>query len=357
MTRANQTHPHPTLQPIAGPASWVGKDMAGSDDWVYRLTPADIAEIDSAIHLNEAAGREIIDIGLAEFPLPTLGPKLFALRDEVLFGRGFVLMRGVPVERYDMRQAAMVYWGVGIHLGKPRSQNAKGHLLGHVRDLGYDVADPNVRVYQTTERQTYHTDSCDIVGLMCLKTAKRGGLSSIVSSVTVYNEMVRRRPDLAALLCEPFATDRRGEVPEGKKPYFMIPVFNFHEGRFSALYARRYIESARRFPEVPPLTPAQTEALNLFDSLAEDADLHLDMEFRPGDMQFICNHTILHDRTAFQDWPEPERKRHLLRLWLSPPNAQPLPPVYAERYGSIEIGDRGGIVVPGSRLNVPLEPV
>jgi hypothetical protein len=223
-----------------------------------------------------------------------------------------------------------------------------------VRDVGRDENDPNARVYQTTKRQNYHTDSCDIVGLLCVRRAKAGGLSSIVSSVTVYNEMRARRPDLAAVLFEPICTDRRGEVPAGMKPWFTIPVFNWHDGRLTTMYVRRYIESAQRFPEVPRLTPLQGEAMDLLDTLVEDPALHLYMDFEPGDIQLVHNHQVLHDRTEFQDWPEPERKRHLLRLWLCPPDGRALPPCFAERYGSVQPGRRGGIVVPGASLTVPL---
>ena len=229
-------------------------------------------------------------------------------------------MRGLPVERWSIREAATAYFGIGSHFGNARSQNAKGHVLGHVRDLGLNAEkDPTARVYQTTERQTYHTDSCDVVGLLCLKTAKSGGASALVSSMTIYNEMLKRRRDLLPCLFEAMHTDRRGEVPVGQKPWHDIPVFNWYDGRLSALYARRYIELARRFPEVPPLTSQQTEALDLFDALAEDTAITMQMTFCPGDMQWVHNHTMLHDRTAFEDWPEPARKRHLLRLWLAVP--------------------------------------
>ncbi len=142
------------------------------------------------------------------------------MRDEVLNGRGFLLMRGLPVERWSMREAATAYFGLGAHLGSARSQNAKGHVLGHVQDLGLDAHDPNVRIYQTSARQTFHTNSCDIVALLCLKTARSGGLSALVSSTTIFNEMRRRRPDLLALLFEPIATDRRGEVADGAEALF-----------------------------------------------------------------------------------------------------------------------------------------
>ena len=248
------------------------------------------------------------------------------------------------------------FWGSAYTGEVCASQNRHGHLLGHVRDAGLSSRDPNVRVYQTRERQNYHTDSCDVVGLLCLHPAKSGGLSSLVSSVTMFNEMRKRRPDLARVLFERIETDRRGEVPHGRKPFFSIPVFNWYAGFLSTIYNRTYIESARRFPEVPPLTPEQVEALDLFEHLANDPDLHFRMELQAGDIQLVHNHTLLHDRTAFDDWPEPERKRHLLRLWLAPVQARPLPAVFAERYGSVTPGERGGIVVPGTRYTIPWEP-
>jgi hypothetical protein len=221
-----------------------------------------------------------------------------------------------------------------------------------VKDLGLSSNDPNVRIYQTRERQNYHTDSCDIVGLLCLQTARSGGLSSLVSTTTIYNEMRESRPDLARVLFDPIETDRRGEVPAGQLPYLLIPVLNWYAGLLTGFYQRSYIESARRFPEVPALTPEQIEALDLFDQLSNDPAMHLQMELRPGDMQLVHNHSLLHDRTAFEDWPEPDRRRHLLRLWLAPEQARPLPPVFAERYGSVVPGDRGGVSVPGMRFTV-----
>lgn len=340
--------------PIEGPSAWYGPDMAKRDDWIVTLSPAEVAEVEAAVRPLVAREADIAQLGRADFPLPTLGPKVRAVLHEVLNGRGFTLIRGLPVERWSIRESATAFFGLGTWIGSARSQNAKGHVLGHVQDLGLDARDPNVRIYQTHERQTFHTDSCDIVGLLCLKTAKRGGLSALVSSVTIFNEMRKRRPDLAALLFQPIATDRRGEVPAGKKPYFEIPVFNWYEGHLSAIYQRQYIDSAQRFPDAPRITPALKEALDMFDALAEDPALNFMMEFRPGDVQLVHNHTLLHDRTGFEDWPEPERKRHLLRLWLAPPEARPLPPVFAERYGSVTPGDRGGIVLPTTQFNAPL---
>jgi len=332
---------------------WYGAELARRSDWIVRLSDTEIAEVEQAV--RDLGGVELSALHPNDVPLPTLGPRLQRMLDEVLNGRGFVLIKSLPVERWTRREAAIAFLAIGVHLGNLRMQNAAGHLLGHVKDLGRSSGDPNTRIYQTRERQTHHTDSCDVVGLMCLKKAKAGGLSSLVSSTTIFNEMRRRRPDLLKVLLEPIETDRRGEVPEGSKPYFNIPVFNYHDELVSAIYQRQYIESARRFPGVEPLSSLQIEALDLFDELANDPQLNLMMELQPGDIQLVHNHTILHDRTAFEDYPEPERKRHLLRLWVAPPGARRLPEVYAERFGSITPGDRGGVVVAGAKARIPFD--
>ena len=348
----------PVRRPIDGPSAWVGADIRQREaEWSYRLSPAEVAEIEAAVQAVRARGLDLAEIHREDFPLPTLGPVLDQLRGEVLNGRGFVLLRGVPVEDRPVTESATAYWGVGTYFGSARSQNAKGHLLGHVYDLGISAEkNPNTRGYATAERQDFHIDRCDIVALLCLRRAKSGGLSALVSSMTVHNVMAERRPDLLERLYQPFPTDRRGEVPEGKAPFYEAPIFNEYAGLVSVLYSRLYISSAQRFPEARRLTPEDLEALKMFNELADDPELRLDMTFMPGDVQFLHNHTILHARSAYEDWPEVERKRHLLRLWLSPQGARPLPPVFAECYGSLTIGDRGGIICKKTRLHAPLEP-
>jgi hypothetical protein len=340
------------LPPSVNDASaWYGSDLVKRSDWIEHLSQTEVHELKSAVH----SVGDATSISKETSPLPTLGPHLSTLLDEVQNGRGFVLLKGLKRESWSSRELAIAFLIVGVHLGNLRMQNAAGHLLGHVRDLGKSSDDPNTRIYQTRERQTHHTDSCDVVGLLCLQTAKKGGLSNLVSSTTIFNEMRRRRPDLLRVLLDPIETDRRGEIPEGDKPYFSIPVFNYHAGFVSAIYQRQYIESARRFPGVPPLTQHQIEALDLLDELANDPELNLVMELEPGDIQFVHNHTILHDRTAFEDHSEPERKRHLLRLWIAPLNARPLPEVFAERFGSTTQGERGGVSVPGSKAFISFD--
>ena len=344
--------PPPTL---GGPGAWEADDLTAGE-WVHTLTRAEIDEVVAAADGLAAGGGELASLREDDFSLPTLAPRLGEiLRNDVLQGRGFAVIRGLDPAALDRRQCAAAFLGVGAHLGSLRPQNAKGHVLGHVKDLGRASTDPTARLYQTHERQTFHTDSCDVVALMCLHPARRGGRSSLVSSVTIYNEMRRERPDLAFCLFQPIETDRRGEQAPGQAPYFNIPVFNWCAGHFAAIYQRQYIESARRFAEVPELTDLQVEALDMLDSLANDPRLSLEIDFEPGDIQLVNNHVLFHDRTAFEDWPEPERRRHLLRLWLAPPGAQPLPAVFSERFGSVVVGERGGVSAPRNTWHAPLE--
>ncbi|HEX5463355.1 MAG TPA: TauD/TfdA family dioxygenase [Burkholderiales bacterium] len=341
---------------IRGKAAWYGRELASRQDWIVRLSHQNLHELAAAVRAFKASDVPLAEISPQHFPLPGMKPELDAILHELLEGRGFVLMRGLPVADMGREEQAIAYMGLGSYFGIPRSQNAKGHLLGHVKDLGLDVRNPNVRYYQTTRGLEYHTDSVDIVGLLCLKTAKAGGESFIASSTTIYNEILARRPDLLPALFEAFPTDRRGEVPQGMLPWFDIPVFHWHQNRLSAIYARQYIRSAQdNFPQARRLTQRQIEALDLLDDLTNDPDIHLSMAFLPGDMQFLHNHQIFHSRNDFENWPEPARQRHLLRLWLCARGGRPLPDTYAQRYGSVTPGNRGGIVVPGTVLKVPLE--
>jgi TfdA family taurine catabolism dioxygenase TauD len=344
---------------VEGPSAWTGAEMRQREaEWTYRLSPAELDEIDAAVTAVRARGLDLAAVTRDDFPLPTLGPVLDHLRGEVIDERGFVMLRGMRVADRPLADCAAAYWGVGAYFGRARSQNAKGHLLGHVYDLGQGLSatNPLLRSYATAEGQKFHIDRCDVVALLCLRRAKSGGLSTIVSSMAVHNAMAVRRPDLLERLYRPFPTDRRGEIPEGKAPFYEAPVFNPYAGNLSVLYSRLHIGSSQRFPQARRLTPEDIEALDMLGALAADPELRLDIDFAPGDIQILHNHTILHARSAYEDWPEVERKRHLLRLWLCPPDARPLPPVFAEIYGRIDIGDRGGIVCPGTTLHAPLEP-
>ncbi|MCF2870144.1 TauD/TfdA family dioxygenase [Octadecabacter sp. G9-8] len=348
------THPLPT--PFTGPSAWVGRDMQmREDDWLIHLTPPQIVELETAAAHYLSLGRDVGEITADAFPLPTFSAHLRDLADTLLNGHGFEVLRGLPTATYTQETAATIFCGIGAHLGRARSQNAAGHILGHVRNIGADANDANTRIYQTDARQTFHTDSADVVGLLCLRDAQVGGMSLLVSAETIANRMADTRPDLLDLLFGPIATDRRGEVPVGADPFMTIPVLSWHDGHLTVFYQRQYIESAQRFDAAPRLTPKHIEALDLFDALANDPELHLSMQLQPGDMQFVYNHSQLHDRTGFTDWPDPTQRRHLLRLWLSIPDDRPLPEVFRQRYGSIEIGNRGGIITPNTTLNAPLD--
>lgn len=343
---------------IDGPSAWRGIEMAQRTDWLEELTEGEIAEIDAAIQTFKQSGAGYGSIRPSRFRLPKLGPRLERMLDQMLHERGFVQIRGFPVDNYPIEDIAIAYLGIGSYFGSFRSQNAKGHLLGHVQDIGLDITHPNVRYYQTNKALEYHTDSCDIVGLLCLKTARSGGESRIVSSVSLYNEMMARRPDLAEALFNAYPTDRRGEIPEGHGPWFDVPVFNWYDGVLTTIYVGQYIRSAQaNFPAARRLTPIEFEAIDMLDQLTNDPALNLQIRFQPGDMQFVHNHQILHARTDFEDWPEPERKRHLLRLWLSPKEGRALPECFAPRYGSLKPGERGGIVVKGTELTFALSAV
>ena len=341
---------------ITSPVAWTGRDMmAAPERWTYRLSDADVAEIENAATIFIDSGRPLGQITRDLFPLPEFGVWLDSLRETLIHGIGFQLITGLPVETYSGDMRATIFCGIGSHIGRARSQNAAGHLLGHVRDVGADINDPNTRIYQTTSRQSFHTDSCDVVGLLCVREAMSGGDSMLASSMTAYNEILKRRPDLAPHLFLPVATDRRGEVPENEDPFFTIPVYSWHRNFLTCIYQRNYIDSAQRFETAPRLSAQQLEALDLLDNIVNEPDMHLRMRLQPGDMQFVYNHSLLHDRTGFTDWPEAEKRRHLLRLWLAVPGDRPLPAVFAQRYGSVDIGDRGGVITSETVLHAPVD--
>lgn len=348
---------HDAVSEIHTPQFWYGPQQAQLTDWLHELTDSDRQELRAALDVARKSGLPLQELGREQFPLTGLAGRLTRLRRETLEGRGFFLLRGVPVAEYTPWESAAAFWGIGLYLGEAVSQNGKGHVLGHVANLGLDYADPEVRGYQTSARLNFHTDSSDLVGLLCLQTPQSGGLSSIASSTTVWNEMVRRRPDLAQALLEPVYYTRWGELGSGMKPYYGVPVFSACAGRMVTRYVRSSIRKAQLMPEVPRLSPVQEEALDFFDSLTNDPAIHLSMEFRPGDIQMLCNHWILHSRTSYVDWPEPERRRHLLRLWLACEDGPALPDSFTTSVrGATRSGRPGGIEVPGVPLSAPLEP-
>ena len=341
---------------ITKPSAWLGADMACNPDaWFYQLTVEDVRDLESAAIHFQSLGIDVGEISRETFPLATFGVHIAGLKQTLLSGVGLEVLRGLPIENYSQAFCATIFCGIGAHIGSTRSQNADGHILGHVRDIGADANDPNSRIYQTCERQTFHTDSADVVGLLCIREAKEGGKSLLVSAETIYNRMKQECPDLLEKLFDPIATDRRGEIPAGAKPYMEIPVLSWYEGNLTVFYQRQYINSAQRFDGAMCLSPEHVEALDMFDVLANDPELCFGMQLQPGDMQFVYNHSQLHDRTGFLDWPDPSQRRHLMRLWLSIEGDRPLPEAFKERYGTIEVGNRGGIITEHTKLYAPID--
>ena len=308
------------MQAIAqasSPADWRAADFERSEDWIEQLTRADVAELDAALNYAKSRGLTGTAVTREDFPLPRLAARMEQQLDTLINGRGFSLMRGFPARNYSKEDAGTIFWGIGTYLGSPWPQNARGDLLGDVRDTGRSILDTDVRGYQTRVHLPFHTDGSDLVGLMCLRTAKEGGVSSIVSSVACHNALARTRPDLLARLYEEFNIDWREEQPAGDPPYYTMPVFTRHDGRLFNRYVRGYIETAQRFRELPRLTDLEREALDTLDALTVSEEFRLDMDLQPGDMQFVNNYVIFHSRTEYIDHDAEDEKRHMKRLWLA----------------------------------------
>ncbi|MEQ9520033.1 MAG: TauD/TfdA family dioxygenase [Parvibaculum sp.] len=299
------------------PAAWVGRDMPNLTDMAYVLSTDEIAELDAALAFARKTGKESIDMLAADFPLPRLERKIARWREELKNGVGLQLVRGVPVERWSEDDASLFFWCLGLHLGRPGGQNPQEDLLGHVRNTNANKADPMVRLYQTAANIDYHCDAADVVGLLCLKKAKTGGKSRIVSSVSVFNRLLGERPELAARLFEPFYLDSRNETKRGAIGAIPITPCCYADGVLRTFYHSDYFRSAVRHEAVPAFTPLEQACLDRYEEIASDPALYLDMDLQPGDIQLLSNHTNLHARTEYEDFEEPAERRHLLRLWLS----------------------------------------
>lgn len=311
------------IEPVTGPVAWSGHELDRDVSWIQPLSERDLTELAAAARSALARGVAIEALTRADFPLPSLGPKLAAIGTELESGRGFALLRGIPVDRFRHDELAAMYWGIGTHLGEAIPQNAKGDLLGHVRDEGLTLDDPQARGYQTRAAQSLHVDRCDVVGLLCRRKARSGGLSRIVSSMRIYNELLRRAPWYVGVLYKAFAIDMRGEQQPGEPPVYYRPVFSYYDGTLSCGCNYTYIrDGQRRIGQ--PLTAVEIEALDTFYAIAEEHVLTMDLE--PGDVQFLNNYVLLHDRTGYDDYEEPDRKRHMMRLWLNVPNRRKLAP-------------------------------
>jgi hypothetical protein len=339
-------------QPLTGPMVWRGEDLVRSAGWIRPIAPAEVDELDAALRVVQRRGLDWRTMTRADFSIPGLARSLAEVGRELEDGRGLVLLRRVPVERYTEDELRTIYWGLGLHLGTPRYQNPNGELIGDVRDenrlygaVREAVPGGEARSSRNKARSAgplrFHTDRVDVVTLLCVRPAARGGLSKVVSAVAVHNAILERRPDLHALLCAPYYHSRQGEAG-GELKYYAMPLFAVRDGRFTSQYSRTFVEAAQRNPEVPRMTAAQDEALDLWAEVCEE--LCYSMDVKPGDIQLLNNHVVYHARTTYEDDPTPGRDRFLMRLWLSMPNSRALPEGYEALWGSIEPGAlRGGI--------------
>jgi len=300
--------------PLTTAAAWKRSDLAQPDAWREALTDADIAEIEQAIAAAKRTRKSMGDLTKDDFPLPTFSKKIDRWREEVRGGRGFQVLSGVPAERWPQSDTELFFWCFGQHFGTPGAQNPQADLLGNVRDTG--ESPDEVRHYRTSVNINYHCDAADVVGLLCLHKAKRGGQSRLASSVSVYNELLRRRPDLVDRLYEPFMMDTKGE---GGVQYIPIRPCSFDVGRLRTFYHTDYFRSAVGFDGQLLLSGEDRALLDLYNEIADSPEFHLDMDLEPGDVQLVSNHTVLHARTDYEDHLKPELKRHLLRLWISLP--------------------------------------
>ena len=352
-------------RPMAGRAGWYGKQLDELGAWIRSLNDAHRAEIDAALAWVKRAGCPLFGFGRDDFPLSATLALLAEISDELENGLGAVRLRGLPVERYSDDEIRQIFWGLGCHLGTALYQNARGEIMGEVRDetqladKTYAPTEPGkVMSSRARTRSTgplrWHTDRCDVIALLCVRNAKAGGISKLTSIVTIYNEILQRRPDLLALLCQDCWRARPGDE-DGMVATraFPLPVFGMQDGKLTCQYSRTYVEQAQEFPEVPRLTAAQNEALDLLAEVAEEVCLY--SPFVPGDIQLLNNHVIFHGRTAYEDDSATRQERLLLRLWLSMPNSRRLPLGFDRYWGSVEPGAlRGGVPQPGSGTRIPL---
>ena len=297
---------------------WRAKDVSDPSRWTVRLDDNDHRELNEALIHAKSVSHDLLEIDRGSFPLPTLSAKLAEIERELIDGRGFVLISRLPAERYSDDDLALLYWGIGLHLGDPWPQNKAGLLMSDVTDQGGRRGDPTSRGNEIGHvGMKYHSDGSDLVGLLCLRKAKRGGLSCVANAVAIHNELVRTRPDMVAVLSEPLPFDLLGRQPAGAPGYYMRPVFSDYDDRLFVHFVRRYILASQRHRFAPRLSPAAFEALDIVGKMARDPDFNVYMNFEPGEMQFINNWHVLHGRTDYEDDVPNGYKRHLKRLWLA----------------------------------------
>jgi hypothetical protein len=327
--------------PVSARSAWKPADFPTPDAFSATLGEAHFAAFDAALAANRRAGRSVEDLTVRDFALDPIAADVAAWRDEVLRGRGFIVLREFPRDRYSADDLCMIFFGLGTHFGRAVSQSSMGDRLGHVVDVG--GKDRRERAYRNSRELTMHTDRADVVGMLCLQKAAEGGLSGYTSAHTIYNEILASRPALLEPLFAGFPYHRRGEEAPGEPAItsYRVPVLSESEGVLSVVWLRAYIEMAAKELGTP-LTEEELAALDYFEEVGRQDDVKLTFMLEPGHAIFFNNCVMLHNRTSFEDDPEPARKRHLLRLWLMLDGVRPLAPevhAYKGTTGIVGHGD------------------
>jgi hypothetical protein len=314
-----------SLEPVQGPAAWRGQVLSTSDEWIYLLSDAERTELEEVGRRFVADDPDLRTVTVARYPLPANAEHLATVGRELDRGRGFILVRGLRTQEYGDVLSAAIFYVMGLHLGIPMKQSEAGDMLDHViATSNKTMADAGALSSRIRDRLPFHSDSSDVVALMCLRGAREGGASSLVSGATIYNTILERRPDLAPLLFESWHWDWRRQDPDSPAETYTSPICSWVDGVFSTYAGSTMIISAQEYEGVPQLTEDQLELLRLYDEISQEEGLALDMNFQPGDVQWLLNYAALHSRTEYADWPEPQRRRHLLRLWLKREVGRPL---------------------------------
>lgn len=311
------------LQPVEHPSAWKAADFDDLESITFELHQRHLRALDRGLVAARATGRRTETLTREDFPLDDIAGDLDTIRHRVQSERGIVLLRSLPVSRYSREDMCRMFWGLGTHFGRAVSQSLMGDRLGHVTNVSGD--NPAERGYRSRRELDMHTDSDDILMMLCLQNARRGGQSRFVSAMTIYNEMLATQPDLLPELLRGFRYHWRGEQDDGEEPItsFRVPVFSHCNGALSCVFLRAFIDMAAQ-DLGEPLRRGERAALDGFEELCERPDLQLALNLEPGDAYLVNNYTTLHSRTAFDDYDEPEKRRYLLRLWLKAADSRPV---------------------------------
>lgn len=335
-------------QPVTDASAWDAQTWRSVGTWARELSGQQIDAIDRAIRALRAAGLTLETVRPTDLQLPELDDLLHELVELDIARRGFGMIRGLPVERYSDAECGMFFWALGGKMGQAVSQNGAGDRLGSVRSQGLDYDALNVRGYQTQAHLPFHCDPSDVVGLLCINQARSGGLSSVVSGMSMYNRILRDNPAHLPMLYRGFEYDRRGEEAAWQPPISNpVPVFREVEGELSIRYVRKSMETARQ-KTGQPFSAAELEVLDNMEALSRSPELVYSMQLEPGDMQFCNNYLVLHSRTAYEDFDEPARRRHLMRLWLKVPGIRKLDDQFIEYEADTGWSRREGILPRGA---------